>query len=228
MRYLLIFLLTLGVVFAKELQKDCYQISYLFFNVARSCISYETTDKNIKTAVSAYTVGFLKLLKDIKYEGKAISDIRFNSEKFYFFKKEKSFIEIHDYFFDKNWIYFKKVIIKGANEKVIKKKIENKNFTDPLTATLYYYKQILNNKPIEKRIFFNGKDYYVPYEKRKKLQINNKEVIYVEINPTKINIGGILQPTGIWKLWIDARKPRLYKAEIKIKVGTVKIVLENN
>ncbi|WP_297455060.1 DUF3108 domain-containing protein [Persephonella sp.] len=203
-------------------------MSYLFFNVARSCISYETTNKEIKTFAKAHTIGFLRFLKDIKYEGNAISDKKFNTKKFHFYKKEKSYIEIHDYFFSKKWILYKKIIIKGANEKLIKKKIKNQNFMDPLTATLYYYRQIISNEAIKKRIFFNGKSYFVPYVKRQKLQLGNKKVIYVEIDPTKINVGGILQPTGIWKLWIDTNKPRLYKAEIKIKVGTVKINLENN
>ena len=226
MKHLLIFLLISGISFASELQKDCYKISYLFFNVARSCISYEITNKEIKTSVKAYTVGFLKLLKDIKYEGSSLSDRNFNSKKFYFYKKEKSYIEIHNYIFDKNWVYFRKVMIKGANGKTIKDKVKNKNFMDPLTATLYYYQQITDGKPIQKRIFFNGKSYFVPYVKRKLLEIKKNKVIYVEIDPTKINVGGILQPTGVWKLWIDAKKPRLYKAEIKIKVGTVKIDLE--
>ncbi len=210
-----------------ETKKDCYTVKYLFIPVAKVCIQYNF-ENSVKTEAEAKTTGIFRILKNIRYSGYAISDRNLSSKEFYFRRQEKGYIEIHRYRFSRRWVNYQKTVIKGADEKVVKKKIKNKDYIDPFTASLYYYRQIRSGKPVEKSIFFNGKDFFVPYFNRKikKIKVNNKvfECYYAEINPSKIKVGGILQPVGVWKLWVEKNKNRLIKGILKIKAG--KVVIE--
>ena len=212
-----------------ETKKDCYTVKYLFIPVAKICIQYNFEDF-IKIKAEAKTTGIFKILKNIIYSGYAISNRDSSPKEFYFRRQEKGFIEIHRYKFSKNWVYYHKTVIKGADEKRVEKKIKNKDYIDPFTASFYYYSQIRSGKPIEKSIFFNGKDYFVPYFNRKikMLKVNNKvfECYYAEINPVKIKVGGILQPVGKWKIWVEKDQNRLIKGILKIKAGKVTIEIK--
>ena len=211
-------------------EKECYSVRYLFITVAEACIKYNISSGEIKTEAEAHTVGFFKLMKDISYAGFSTSTADFNSKEFFFRKKEKESIELHHYIFGAKWISYKKITITGADEKKEVRKIKNNGYIDPLTATLYYYRQVKERKPIEKKIFYNGKEYFVPYKKIKErdIKINNRtyRTVYVEIDPSKIKVGGILQPTGLWKLWIDKNKNRLIKGEIRIRIGKVQLEIK--
>ncbi len=210
--------------------KNCYTIRYLFFDVAKMCISYQYEKEKIITEVQAFSEGLIKLMKDVKYFGTGASSYDFNSKKFYFYRKEGPMREIHQYQFYPEEIIFRKTVIKGAEEKVEKKKIKNDGYIDPFTASLYYYRQIINRKKIHKKIFFDGKVYFIPVKKIKEgqIKINGKtyNAVYAEIDPTKVKVGGIIQPTGIWKIWIDKKKKILLKGIFKIKVGFVTVEIK--
>jgi len=230
MRLLPLFFLLIFVNFSNgETKKECYTVRYIFVPVGKLCIQY-SFDHFIKIKAEAHTTGIFKILKDIKYSGYAVSNNDLTSKLFFFRRQERGLIEIHRYEFSKDWIDYHKILIKGADEKTINKKIKNKDYLDPFTGSFYYYKQIRAGKPVRKSIFFNGKGYFVPYFNRKikRIKINNKnfECYYAEIDPSKIKVGGILQPTGIWKLYIDKEKNRLIKGILKIKAG--KVVIEKN
>ncbi|WP_457643640.1 DUF3108 domain-containing protein [Persephonella sp.] len=222
-RILIVLLFMLGPVYGEEVRKRCYTVSYLFIEVGRFCITYDANGSEIKTTAEATTTGIIKLLKDIHYEGNAVADSTFRSKSFYFLKKERSIIEIHRYRFENNIILFKKEIIQKGDIKVTEKTFKNRGYMDPFTASLYYYNRILSGKKVTKKIFYNGKSYLIPYTGRKEVQISGIKAIYAEIDPSSINVGGLIQPSGVWKLWIDTVDGMLLKAELKIKVGTVKI-----
>ncbi|WP_293443409.1 DUF3108 domain-containing protein [Persephonella sp.] len=212
-----------------ETRKDCYTVKYFFITVGNICIHYDFK-KTLKVEAKAETTGIFKILKNIRYSGYSISDKNLSPKEFYLKREEKGLIEIHRYKFSKEWINYRKTVIKGADEKIESQKIKNKNYIDPFTASLYYYRQIRSGKPIKKSVFFNGKGYFIPYFKRKikKLKINNRsyECFYAEINPVKIKVGGIVQPAGVWKLWIEKNKNRLIKGVFKIKAGEVIIEIK--
>ncbi len=212
-----------------ETRKDCYAVKYFFITVGKICILYNFEER-LKVEAKAETTGIFKILKNIRYSGYSISDKKLSPKEFYFKREEKGLIEIHRYKFSKEWVDYHKTIIIGADEKTESKKIKNKNYIDPFTASLYYYRQIRSGNPIKKSVFFGGKGYFVPYFKRKieNLKINNRsyECYYAEINPIKIKVGGILQPAGVWKLWIEKNENRLIKGVFKIKAGEVVIEIK--
>ncbi|WP_457638571.1 DUF3108 domain-containing protein [Persephonella sp.] len=211
---------------AETVKTDCYTVSYYFLEVAELCISYSYSNNSIKTEVTAETKGILKLFKNIRYTGGAVADRNFNTKRFFLYRKEYGTVEIHRYLFYSQWVEIVKKIIKGAQEIVEKKKVKNKGYTDPLTGSLYYYRHISENKPVKKRIFFNGKGYLIPYKNRKEVSTENGKVVYVEIDPSEMDVGGLIQPTGTWKLWIEPRRKILLKAQLKIKAGVLKIKLK--
>ncbi len=210
--------------------KNCYTIRYLFFDVAKMCISYKYEKNKIKIEAHAFSEGLLKLIRNVEYYGFAVSSKDFQSRKFHFYRREGSVREIHDYLFYPAHIIFKKTVIKGAEEKVEKKKIKNDGYIDPFTASLYYYRQIINREKIYKKIFFNGKSYYIPVKRIKdtQIKINGKryKAVYAEIDPSKVKVGGVIQPTGIWKIWIDKKKKILLKGILKIRVGFVTVEIK--
>ncbi|MBK3331444.1 DUF3108 domain-containing protein [Persephonella atlantica] len=210
--------------------KNCYTIRYLFFDVAKTCLSYQSKNDEIKTKVQASSEGLLRLIKNVEYSGFAVSSQDFSSKEFYFYRKEGSIREIHHYQFYPEEIIFRKTVIKGAEEKVEMKKIKNDGYIDPFTASLYYYRQIINRRKIHKKIFFNGKSYYIPVKRIKdtQIKINGKtyKAVYAEIDPSKVKVGGVIQPTGIWKIWIDKKKKILLKGILKIRVGLVTVEIK--
>jgi len=217
-KILLALLFYAGLSYGITKSESCYRVEFLFFDVARLCIFYEL-DKTIKTGVNARTTGIFRLLKDVSYSGYAIADRNFNPVEFYFYKKEKNEVEIHQYEFSKEIVEFHKKIIKGRKTKEIHKSIKNENYIDPFTGSLYYIRRIKAGLPIKRKVFYNGKGYFIPYKNRK----TTKEGIYAEIDPSKIKVGGIIQPTGIWKIWVSREKDEIIKGIFKIKVGFIKI-----
>ncbi|NPA58267.1 MAG: hypothetical protein GXN94_03115 [Aquificae bacterium] len=215
---LLIFLLFIGGAYGSTI-KTCYRIEYLFFDVAKVCVQYTFEENEIKSFVDAKTVGVVGALKGIHYKGYAVATKDFKSKEFYFYRKEKNNVEIHHYIFTDKWVNFSKISVEKNKQKHTGKKIKNEGFIDPFTAGLYYVKMIKENKPIERRIFFNGKAYYVPYQNRK---LDGK-YLYAEINPSNIKVGGLLQPVGVWKIWVSLFVDKVVKGIINIKAGIVKL-----
>ncbi|MDQ7055032.1 MAG: hypothetical protein Q9M89_00360 [Persephonella sp.] len=141
--------------------KNCYTIRYLFFDVAKMCISYKYKKDEIKIETHAYSEGLVKLIKQVEYSGFAVSSQDFQSRKFHFYRREGSVREIHDYLFYPEHIIFKKTVIKGAEIRTERKKIKNEGYIDPFTASLYYFKQIVYKGKIRKKVFFGGKEYFL-------------------------------------------------------------------
>ncbi len=192
----------------------CYKVRYLFIEVGKLCIEYKIKNGKIFSYAEAKTTGIVKLLKDIEYKGKSIASLDYKPEKFFFFQKERNLKIIHQYIFNKNEVLYKK--IKNKKEEIKKINIGKKEFFDAFTAGLYIFKE---KSPQEKKIkvFFNGKLQDVKYRITK---TDKDKIIRIT---AKVNVEGLIKPTGEWKVYIRNGNLYPYKMEIKIRIGEVEI-----
>ncbi len=214
---ILTFILVIFFFFKESYGKEvCYSVEYYFIDVAEICIDFQEKNKRIYSKIKGETVGFVKLFKDIKYQGFSEANKNFRPKYFYFFQKEKSLKIIHEYVFEKNTVMYKK----SKNNKTYRKEIKltDKNIFEPFTAGYYLFKHIKEDKKGTLKIFFNGKIQLVRFDIKK-----SERKILLKPN---VDIEGIIKPAGEWEMLFGKD---IYPVEIKakIRIGEIKIRRKN-
>ncbi|WP_293449156.1 DUF3108 domain-containing protein [Persephonella sp.] len=225
-----IFLLFLSIFSFSYALETCYKGYYFFLPLVEDCITYE---KN-KISAYAHSTPLGSLFKRVEYKGYSIHKENLKPEFFYFVQKEGNKKMIHKYRFSEDYIFFEKEIYKLEGnrykfQKKLTKKIKNKDYFDPFTASIYLYNVIKRKKEGFLNIFYDGRRYKVPFKvlKDENLEINSEKhrTKKIYLHPD-FKTKGLLKPTGNWYIWVDKKLDIPVKLELTFTIGSFKLLLE--
>ncbi len=228
---ILILMLTVQSSFGKSF-KGCYKGYYLFFPIVKNCLYYEEKQNFIEFYTTVDTLGVMKMLKNLHYEGTSLILKETKTPIFFnFLQNEKDLKVVQTYFFKNNHIiFYKKRNFKGK-EFIILNDIVQNGYLDPFFSSLILYNSIPKVKKGNMFIFYDGKKYKIPFKliKEEKIKVNSKkyDTYLVEIEPN-IKSEGILKTKGKWFIWIDKEMKFPVKIKASFVVGTINLYLEKN
>ncbi|MEN3033892.1 MAG: DUF3108 domain-containing protein [Aquificaceae bacterium] len=217
---------------ASEL-KACYRAFIGFLPVAETCISYKLKGESLLVESNVKTVSAGKIVKRVKNRGSSsILLDGLEPKVFEYYQEEGNFKRYQRYQFEANKINTLEIEYEGLSEKVEsteEKTFEYRGFVDPYTASLRLYKEIQKSERGDIKIFYDRKEYLVPYTVTSQEQIKTQAGTFntrvVEVSPA-IQTKGLLRPKGNWKLWIDKRTNLPVRMDLGFVIGSVSARLE--
>ncbi|WP_333785162.1 DUF3108 domain-containing protein [Thermocrinis sp.] len=208
----------------------CYKAYYLFFPVARTCITYQQEEENLRVSSWARTINVGGLVKRVYNYGYAVIHIKsLTPDEFFYHQEEGNFKRRQHYIFENSKIYVKEihyVELTEKQERVEERVYDYKGYVDPYTASLILYKSAIKEKSGAVKMFYDDRIYNIPYTVVGEEQILEEyRALVLNVQPN-VETKGILKPKGRWKLWIDKEKLFPVKMELLFVLGSVKVVLE--
>ena len=208
----------------------CYKAYYLFFPVARTCITYKQEGENLKVSSWVRTINVGSLVKRVYNHGYAVIYIKsLTPIEFFYHQEEGSFKRRQHYTFKDSKIYVKEihyVELTEEQERIEERVYDYTDYVDPYTASLMLYKSALKEPSGNLKMFYDGKTYSIPYSVVGEEWVLEKyRALVLNVQPN-IKTKGLLKPKGMWRLWIDRENLFPVKMQLLFVLGSVKAVLE--
>ncbi|MDW8237047.1 MAG: DUF3108 domain-containing protein [Aquificaceae bacterium] len=217
---------------ASEL-KACYRAFLGFLPVAETCISYKLKGALLHVESVVKTVNVGKIAKRVNNKGSSsILLDGLEPKTFEYYQEEGTFKRYQRYQFEGNKIQTLEIEYEGLSEKAEsteEKTFEYRGFVDPYTASLRLYKDLQKAERGDIKIFYDQKEYTVPYNVVLNEQVKTPAGTFntkvVEVSPA-IKTKGLLKPRGNWRLWIDKRTNLPVRMDLTFAIGSVSARLE--
>ncbi|SHK45736.1 DUF3108 domain-containing protein [Thermocrinis minervae] len=228
---MILLLLIFSFVYANSLTA-CYDAKYLFFTVAKTCITYKIEDKTLEVSSFAKTVGVGGWVKRVYNTGSArisLKDLR--PLKFEYHQEEGTFKRDQFYTFNNNNILVKKIHYVGLSNQVERseeKVYPYKGYVDPYTAALILYRDSQRKDRGSVFMFYDDREYVIPYSVLAVEWVETPAGRFysrlLEVYPN-VETKGLLKPKGRWYLWIDQETLLPVQMELGFILGSVKVYL---
>ncbi|MFN7065386.1 MAG: DUF3108 domain-containing protein [Aquificaceae bacterium] len=213
---------------AQEL-KACYRAYLFLLPVAETCITYRQEGDKLKTESFVKTINVGKLVKRVYNKGEAIislSDLK--PIHFVYYQEEGEFKRFQEYRFSEDRIRvteIKYVKLTDEIEKREEKEHIYRGYVDPYTASLMLYKDTARFESGTVRMFYDDKEYILPYSVKGMERIGEFNARKVEVYPN-IETKGLLRPRGTWYLWVDQETNLPIRMELKFLIGSASAKIE--
>ena len=229
--FIILIFLTLqkGILHASSL-RTCYDVKVFFLKVGESCINYSIEKREIKITSFMRTVNIGSIAKHIyDHGGVTVSINDLKPIHFHFHQEEGRFKRFQEYLFKDNKIFVTERKYKKLSDEIEleeKKSYFHKGEFDPYSATLFLFLNVEKQNIGTIPIFYDDEFYNISWEKIKKITLTNNmgqfNVFKIKIQPN-IKGKGLLQPKGVWFLWIDEKTKLPIEMEVGFIIGRVKV-----